>query len=108
MARSCEQAAAAGLPGVAFTDHLDFTQWTDGDQIATMNLDPRRYSRMHLMDVTGYQAALDECRQRYPELRIFSGVEIGEAHLWATVAAALAAHRWASPISTPENIRSSG
>jgi histidinol-phosphatase (PHP family) len=91
MARSCEQAAAAGLPGVAFTDHLDFTQWTDGDQIATMNLDPRRYSRMHLMDVTGYQAALDECRQRYPELRIFSGVEIGEAHLWAASAAATVA-----------------
>jgi len=91
MVRSCEQALAAGLPGLAFTDHLDFTSWTDGDLIATQNLDPRRYTRMHLLDVTGYLAALDECRQRFPELRIFSGVEIGEAHLWAASAAAVTA-----------------
>ena len=91
MARSCEQAIAAGLPGVAFTDHLDFTTWTEGDQIGAENLDPRRYTRMHLLDVAGYLAALDECRQRYPELRIFAGVEIGEAHLWAASAAATVA-----------------
>ena len=88
MVRSCEQALAAGLPGVAFTDHLDFTTWTDGDQIAEENLDPHRYARMHVLDITGYLATLDECRQRYPDLRILSGVEIGEAHLWAASAAA--------------------
>jgi histidinol-phosphatase (PHP family) len=91
MVRSCEQALAAGLPGLAFTDHLDFTTWTDGDLIGTQNLDPRRYTRMRPLDVTGYLAALDDCRQRYPELRIFSGVEIGEAHLWAASAAATVA-----------------
>ena len=91
MARSCEQALAAGLPGVAFTDHLDFTTWTDGDQISAENLDPHRYTRMHLLDIAGYLAAVDDCRQRYPELRIFSGVEIGEAHLWAASAAATVA-----------------
>ena len=92
MVRNCEQALAAGLPGVAFTDHLDFTTWTHGDRIGTENLDPHRYSRMHLLDVAGYLAALDECRQRYPELRILSGVEIGEAHLWtASATAAVAA-----------------
>ena len=79
MLHSCEQAVAAGLPGVAFTDHLDFTTWTDGDRIGTMDLDPHRYARMHLLDVAGYLTALDDCRQRFPELRIFSGVEIGEA-----------------------------
>ena len=88
MARSCEQAVAAGLPGVAFTDHLDFTTWTDGDRIGAENLDPHRYRRMHLLDVTGYLATLDDCRKRYPELRILSGVEIGEAHMWAASAAA--------------------
>ena len=36
MVHSCEQAVAAGLPGIAFTDHLDFTTWTDGDQIGAM------------------------------------------------------------------------
>ena len=87
MVRSCEQALAAGLPGVAFTDHLDFTTWTDGDQIGAENLDPHRYARMHLLDLAGYLAALDDCRQRYPDLRILSGVEIGEAHLWAASAA---------------------
>ena len=91
MVRSCEQALAVGLPGVAFTDHLDFTIWTDGDQIAAENLDPHRYSRMRLLDLPGYLAALDDCRQRYPDLRILSGVEIGEAHLWAASAAAAVA-----------------
>ena len=91
MVRSCEQALAVGVPAVAFTDHLDFTDWTDGDQIGTENLDPHRYDRMHLLDVPGYLASLDECRQRYPDLRILSGVEIGEAHLWAASAGALVA-----------------
>ena len=91
MVRSCEQALAAGLPGVAFTDHLDFTTWTDGDQIGAENLDPHRYTRMHLLDLPGYLATLDDCRQRYPDLRILSGVEIGEAHLWAASAAAMGA-----------------
>ena len=91
MARSCEQAIAAGLPGVAFTDHLDFTTWTEGDRIGTENLDPRRYTRMHLLDVTGYLATLEECRRRYPELRILAGVEIGEAHMWAASAATMVA-----------------
>jgi histidinol-phosphatase (PHP family) len=91
MARSCEQALAAGLPGLAFTDHLDFTTWTDGDRIGTLNLDPHRYAHMHLIDMDGYYATLRECRQRFPELRILSGVEIGEAHLWAASAAAIVA-----------------
>ena len=91
MAHSCEQAVAAGLPGVAFTDHLDFTTWTDGDQIGAMDLDPHRYARMHLLDIAGYLAVLDDCRQRFPDLRILSGVEIGEAHLWAASAAATVA-----------------
>ena len=74
MVRSCEQALAAGLPGVAFTDHMDFTTWTDGDRIGAENLDPHRYSRMHPIDIDGYLSALEDCRQRYPDLRIFSGV----------------------------------
>jgi len=44
MVHSCEQAVAAGLPGVAFTDHLDFTTWADGDRIGAENLDPHRLS----------------------------------------------------------------
>jgi histidinol-phosphatase (PHP family) len=91
MARSCEQALAIGIGCVAFTDHLDFTDWTDGDQIAELNLDPRRYSAMRLLDVTGYLAAIEDCRERFPDLRILSGAEIGEAHLFAASAGALVA-----------------
>jgi histidinol-phosphatase (PHP family) len=91
MARSCEQALALGVPAVAFTDHLDFTAWTDGDRISTENLDPHRYGRMHVLDVPGYLASIDDCRQRYPDLRILSGVEIGEAHMWGASADAMVA-----------------
>ena len=91
MARSCEQALAVGVGCVAFTDHLDFTDWTAGDRIAEENLDPRRYSAMRLLDVTGYLAAIEDCRERFPDLRILSGAEIGEAHLFGVSAAALVA-----------------
>jgi histidinol-phosphatase (PHP family) len=91
MARNCEQALAAGVPAVAFTDHLDYTTWTDGDAVGTDGLDPHRYDRMHMLDVTGYLATVRECRQRYPDLRILSGVEIGEAHMWDASASALVA-----------------
>jgi len=86
MRRSCEQALAAGVPAVAFTVHLDVTTETDGDRIAVEHIEPRPYSRMHLLDVPGYLATVHECRQRYPDLRILTGAEIGEAHLWAASA----------------------
>jgi histidinol-phosphatase (PHP family) len=91
MARSCEQALVVGVGCVAFTDHLDFTDWTDGDLIGAENLDPRRYSAMRLLDVTSYLAAIEDCRERYPDLRILSGAEIGEAHMFGVSAAALVA-----------------
>src|ERR1700739_4609167 len=89
--RSCEQALAAGVPAVAFTDHLDFTVCTDGDLIAAEHIDPRPYAAMHLLDVPGYLASVQECRERFPDLRIFTGAEIGEAHLWAASARAVVA-----------------
>jgi len=86
MRRGCEQALAARVPAVAFTDHLDFTTGTDADPIVAEHIEPRPYARMHLLDVPGYLAAVQECRQRYPDLRILTGAEIGEAHLWAASA----------------------
>ena len=91
MRRSCEQALVAGIPAVAFTDHLDFTVAAEGDRIAGENIEPRPYRWMRSLDVTGYLAAVQECRQRYPDLRILSGAEIGEAHLWGTSAGAVVA-----------------
>ena len=47
---------------------------------------------MRPLDVTGYLASIEECRHRFPSLRILSGVEAGEPHLFAgSVAAVLAA-----------------
>jgi histidinol-phosphatase (PHP family) len=86
MVRSCEQALAVGVPAVAFTDHLDFTVPAAGDRIAAGHIHPRPYARMHLLDVPGYLASVQECRQRYPDLRILTGAEIGEAHMWAASA----------------------
>jgi histidinol-phosphatase (PHP family) len=91
MVRSCEQALAAGVPSVAFTDHLDFTVRTDGDRITAQNIDPRPYAAMRPLDVAGYLATIEECRERYPDLRILSGAEIGEAHLWGASAGAVVA-----------------
>src|SRR5260370_4461193 len=91
MVRSCEQALAAGVPAVAFTDHLDFTVGTDGDLITAEHIDPRPYAAMRLLDVPGYLASVQECRERFPDLRILTGAEIGEAHLWAASARAVVA-----------------
>ena len=91
MVRNCEQALALGVPAVAFTDHLDFITPLPEDRVSKEGLDPHRYARMHLLDVTGYRQAVAECRERFPGLRILFGAEIGEAHLFAASAARVAA-----------------
>jgi len=89
MVRSCEQALAIGLPAVAFTEHLEFTVGGEGDAIAGVATDARWWGRIKPLDVTGYLAAIEECRERYPGLRILSGVEAGEPHLFAASAGAI-------------------
>lgn len=81
MVRTCERATELGLPAVAFTEHVDFTEWGEGDEhredapaITRANVRP--------LDVDGYQACVAECRERFPELRIRTGIETGEAHLF--------------------------
>lgn len=90
MVRSCEQALALGLPAVAFTDHLDFTEPLPQDRVLTEGLDPHRYSRMYLLNLEGYHQAVAQCRERFPGLRILFGAEIGEAHLFNASAARVA------------------
>ena len=53
-------------------------------------LEPRHRSRIAPLDITGYLAAIEDCRQRFPDLRILSGIECGEPHLFAASAAAVA------------------
>jgi histidinol-phosphatase (PHP family) len=89
MTGACERALDVGVPAVAFTEHLDFTVWSQDDPIAGAGFEPRRDTRIQPLDVTGYLASIEECRQRYPALRILSGVETGEAHLFAASAGAV-------------------
>jgi histidinol-phosphatase (PHP family) len=89
MARSCEQAVSIGLPAIAFTEHLEFTASAPGDSIVEVATDHRWWSRIRPLDVTGYMASIDDCRQRFPGLRILAGVEAGEPHLFAASAGAI-------------------
>jgi histidinol-phosphatase (PHP family) len=83
MIGACERAVALGVPSVAFTEHLDFTDWQPTDPGATLDLKLGWWDRIRQLDVTGYLASVAECRERFPALRVLSGVEAGEAHLFA-------------------------
>ena len=92
MVAVCERALELGVPAVAFTEHLDFNAYGPGDAIATTGIKPGWWDAMRPLDVTGYLASIEECRHRFPSLRILSGVEAGEPHLFAgSVDAVLAA-----------------
>ena len=92
MTGACERALYVGVPAIAFTEHLDFTRWGPGDPGRARGLEPRHRSRIAPLDVTGYLAAIEDCRQRFPDLRILSGVETGEPHLFAASASAVVGH----------------
>jgi len=89
MTGACQRALDVGVPAIAFTEHLDFTRWGANDPGAAAGLEPRRRNQIRPLDVPGYLAAVEECRQRFPDLRILSGVETGEAHLFASSADAV-------------------
>ena len=92
MVAECERALELGVPAVAFTEHLDFNDYRPGDAIAATGIKPGWWDAMRPLDVTGYLASIEECRHRFPPLRILSGVEAGEPHLFAgSVDAVLAA-----------------
>jgi histidinol-phosphatase (PHP family) len=101
MKLACARAVEIGLPGLAFTEHVDFTEWSQQDsavlaapagppvaELARIAARPR----VTPLDVEGYLADLARCREEFPDLRILSGIEAGEPHLFpASVAAVLAA-----------------
>jgi histidinol-phosphatase (PHP family) len=91
MVAECERALAVGVPAIAFTEHLDFASYGPGDAIAATGVHPGWWDAIRPLDVTGYLASIEECRQRFPALRILSGVEAGEPHLFAGSAGAVLA-----------------
>jgi histidinol-phosphatase (PHP family) len=89
MAAACARAVELGLPAVAFTEHLDFTEWGPGDPISGTGITPNDQWGPRPFDVDGYLWCVEECRGRFPSLRILSGAEAGEPHLFAGSAAAV-------------------
>jgi histidinol-phosphatase (PHP family) len=101
MERSCARAVELGLPSIAFTEHLDLTRWVIAPEAkARMRPHAARVGAdgrflVAALDVDSYLACLQRCRDRYPDLRILSGVELGEPHWFeAQVRATLAAGRY--------------
>jgi histidinol-phosphatase (PHP family) len=86
---TCAKAVAIGLPAIAFTEHVDFTAWGH-DDLQPDDAQLAFRERVQPLDVEGYQAELQRCRDKYPDLRILSGIETGEPHLFpGSVAAVL-------------------
>lgn len=84
MAATCARAVELGLPSVAFTEHVDHWRWRLGDDARLPGhwwpmvddgvMAPRPF------DVAGYLAEVERCRERFPSLRILTGIESGEPH----------------------------
>ena len=76
---------------MAFTEHVDFTDWGERDpHPAAMTVGAR--PRVAPLDVDGYLADIARCRDMFPGLRILSGIEAGEPHWFAeSVASVLSA-----------------
>jgi len=93
MQGTCQRAAEIGLPALAFTEHADFTPWSlsPGEKV------PDRWRSLVRdgvltpppLDLHGYQDCLRRCRERFPGLRILSGVELSEPHWHPSRTAAL-------------------
>lgn len=83
---TCVQAIAYGMPSVAFTEHLEGARWqvphdrrSDFGDLAVL-IDAHGVLAPPIFDTVGYLAAVDRCRERFTELRVFTGVEVGEPH----------------------------
>src|SRR5262249_27221876 len=79
---------------------LDHTVWSvspevierDGDLPPEIVLDGQGQVVITPFDVDGYLASIERCRARFPQLRVLSGLEVGEPHRHAdAVSAVLAA-----------------
>jgi histidinol-phosphatase (PHP family) len=96
MERSCARAVELGLPAVAFTEHADWACWPvieeelrGHEHLAPFVTDG--VLTTPALDVNGYVASVERCRDLFPGLRIISGVELGEPHRHGDVASRLLA-----------------
>jgi histidinol-phosphatase (PHP family) len=86
MVESCRRAIDLGLPSIAFTEHVDLTAWVVPESSVAMfgpaaaHVGPDGRFRAPPIDVDGYFESVERCRWMYPDLRILSGLELGEPH----------------------------
>jgi histidinol-phosphatase (PHP family) len=87
MERSCARAVELGLPSIAFTEHADFTRWLIDPEVKAQlwpesqaMIGPDGRFNPPPLDVEGYLECVARCRDRFPGLRILSGLELGEPH----------------------------
>ncbi len=66
MEATCRRAVEIGLPALAFTEHADYVQGV--------------HEGLRPLDTRAYVEELERCRGQFPDLRILSGVELGEPH----------------------------
>jgi histidinol-phosphatase (PHP family) len=94
MEATCAQAVDLGLPAVAFTEHVDYTSWVVlpgdlEDEHLEAFVTPEGLLTPPALDVNGYLECVQRCRERFRELRIMTGVELGEPHWHRELAASL-------------------
>jgi histidinol-phosphatase (PHP family) len=87
MERSCARAVELGLPSIAFTEHADFTRWVvaaDMRPVRAGLVGPDGRFSPPPLDAEAYLACVEQCRDRFPGLRILAGTELGEPHWHAS------------------------
>ena len=97
MVATCARAVELGLPVVAFTEHSDLTPFTFYAHEREHLYEPLRslvpegggVVQAPPLDVQGYLASIERCRDQFPQLRILTGVELGEPHRFPTECAEL-------------------
>jgi histidinol-phosphatase (PHP family) len=89
MEDSCAWAVELGLTSIAFTEHWDPTPCPiEPSAVAHLPADMHRFVSTDgvflppSLDVEGYFGRLRACRERFPQLEVISGVELGEPHWW--------------------------
>lgn len=85
MEQTCARAVAIGVPAVAFTEHVDHDGWPASPDLLAGQEHLLPFYRDGVLtpgpfDVSGYLDSIQTCRERFPTLRIISGVELGEPH----------------------------
>lgn len=87
MEATCARAVELGLRSVAFTEHAEFSPFVvragyTGERREHFRdlVGPDRVLRPPGLNVAGYLGCVQRCRERFPGLRILSGVELSEPH----------------------------